>query len=105
MSTALGVLLALNAYLAGGTVATWIIIAFFFRISSLAALVSALFAPFFCFMLYGVHEYTWAVVVVSLLLIWRHRANIRNLISGTEGRLGKSGAASPKSDPGAGGQN
>jgi glycerol-3-phosphate acyltransferase PlsY len=105
VSTALGVLLALNAYLAGGTVATWAIIAFFFRISSLAALVSALFAPVFCFMLYGAHEFTAAVTVISALLIWRHRSNIRNLIAGTEGRIGKSGAANPKSDSGAAGQN
>jgi glycerol-3-phosphate acyltransferase PlsY len=105
VSTALGVLLALNAYLAAGTAATWIIIAFFFRISSLAALVSALSAPFFCFMLYGVHEYTAAVGVVSLLLIWRHRSNIRNLIAGTEGRIGKSAQDSAKSDSDPAGQN
>jgi glycerol-3-phosphate acyltransferase PlsY len=105
VSTALGVLLALNAYLAAGTVATWIIIAFFFRISSLAALVSALSVPVFCFMLYGAHGYTAAVGVVSLLLIWRHRSNIRNLIAGTEGRIGKSATASPKSDSDPAGQN
>ena len=105
VSTALGLLLALNAYVAAGTAATWIIIAFFFRISSLAALVSALFAPFFCFMLYGVHEYSAAVGVVSLLLIWRHRSNIRNLIAGTEGRIGKSAKDSATSDSDPAGQS
>jgi len=88
VSTALGVLLALNGWLALGTLATWVIIAFFFRISSLAALISAVFAPFFCFLLYGVHPFTAAVGVISLLLIWRHKTNIRNLLAGTEGRIG-----------------
>lgn len=87
VSTALGVLLALNGWLALGTVTTWIIIAVFFRISSLAALISALFAPFFCFLLYGVHPFTAAVGVIALLLIWRHKTNIRNLLAGTEGRI------------------
>jgi glycerol-3-phosphate acyltransferase PlsY len=89
VSTALGVLLALDHYLAAGTTATWIIIAAFFRISSLAALVSAAFAPFFCFLLYGAHAYTYAVGAVSLLLVVRHRSNIRNLLAGTEARIGK----------------
>jgi glycerol-3-phosphate acyltransferase PlsY len=86
------VLLALDWRLAAGTLATWVIIAVFFRISSLAALVAALFAPFFCFLLYGVHPYTLAIGVISLLLIWRHKSNIRNLIAGTEGRIGAKSA-------------
>jgi len=89
VSTALGVLLALNPYLAAGAAATWIIIVAFFRISSLAALISAVFVPFFCFLLHGSHTYTYALGAVSLLLIVRHRANIRNLLEGTEGRIGK----------------
>jgi glycerol-3-phosphate acyltransferase PlsY len=88
VSTALGVLAALSYYLAAGAAATWIIIAFFFRISSLAALISALFAPFFCFLLFGMHPVTAAVAAISLLLIWRHKTNIRNLLAGKEGRLG-----------------
>lgn len=88
VSTALGVLLALNGWLALGTVTTWIIIAAFFRISSLAALISALFAPFFCFLVYGVHPFTAAVGVIALLLIWRHKTNIQNLVAGAEGRIG-----------------
>ena len=64
VATALGVLLALDWRLAAGTLATWIIIAFFIRISSLAALISAVFAPFFCYLLFGVHPYTAAVGVI-----------------------------------------
>ena len=89
VSTTLGVLAALNVYLAGGTAATWVIIAAFFRTSSLAALISALFAPFFCFLLYGWNAFTIAVTAISLLLIFRHRTNIRNLLAGTEARFGK----------------
>jgi len=92
VSTALGVLLALDPWLATGTAATWIIIAFFFRISSLAALVAAAFAPFFAFFLYGMGRFTLesaiGVTIISLLLVWRHHGNIRNLLAGTEGKLG-----------------
>lgn len=88
VSTALGVLLGLNAWLAAGAAATWIIIAVFFRISSLAALIAAASAPFFCYLLYGIHPYTAAVGVIALLLVWRHKSNIRNLLAGTEGRIG-----------------
>jgi glycerol-3-phosphate acyltransferase PlsY len=89
VATALGVLIAMNIYVAIGTVATWIIIAVFFRISSLAALVSAVFAPFFTLLLFDAHHpYFIAMLVICVLLIWRHRGNMRNLIAGTESRLG-----------------
>ena len=91
VSTALGVLIGLNGYIAAGTAATWLIIFAFFRISSLAALVSALFAPFFTLLLYHAqHPFFASVSAMSALLIWRHRSNIRNLLAGTEGRLGGS---------------
>jgi len=89
VATALGVLLALNWILALGTLATWITIAVFFRYSSLAALVSAVFAVFFALILFNAaHPFFAAVAVIAVLLIWRHRSNIRNLIAGRERRLG-----------------
>lgn len=89
VATALGVLLALNWILALATLITWIIIAVFFRFSSLAALISALFAAFFTLILYHyAHPYFAAVAVIAGLLIWRHRSNIRNLLAGKESRLG-----------------
>ena len=92
VSTALGVLIALNLYLAAGAAATWLIMAAFFRISSLSALVAALFAPFFALILYNAtHPYFIAVAIISALLIWQHRSNIRNLFAGTESRLGRTG--------------
>lgn len=99
VSTAVGVLLALDPWLAAGAIATWVIIAFFFRISSLAALVAAAFAPFFSFLLYGMNRFALepalGVTVISLLLVWRHRTNIRNLLAGTESRIGGRGRNSP----------
>ena len=92
VSTALGVLLALDPWLAAGALATWLIIAVFFRISSLAALVAAAFAPFFAFFLLGMGRFALepalGVAVIAVLLIWRHRENIRKLFAGTEGRIG-----------------
>jgi glycerol-3-phosphate acyltransferase PlsY len=95
VATALGVLAGLNPYVALGTLATWLIVAFFVRISSLAALIAALFAPFFTLILYNYeHPFFVSVAIISALLVWRHRSNIRNLMSGTEGRLGsKNGSA------------
>jgi glycerol-3-phosphate acyltransferase PlsY len=96
VATALGVLLGLNSYLALGTLATWIIIAAFFRISSLAALIAAAFAAFFTLILYSpTHPYFIAVTVIAVLLVWRHRANIRNLLAGTEARIGSGKRAQP----------
>jgi glycerol-3-phosphate acyltransferase PlsY len=92
VATALGVLLALDPWLAAGTAATWIIIAFFFRISSLAALIAAAFAPLFSFFLYGMGRFALesatGATIIALLLVWRHRGNIRNLLAGTEGKIG-----------------
>jgi glycerol-3-phosphate acyltransferase PlsY len=98
VSTTTGVLIALDPWLAAGAVATWLIIAFFFRYSSLAALVAAAFAPPFALLLYGMSRFSLAeaagVTVIALLIAWRHRTNIRNLLAGTEGRIG--GAGSPQ---------
>ena len=89
VATALGVLLGLNPILGLATLATWIVIAYAFRYSSLAALISALFAPFYYTLLFGLNPIGFAVVVMSALLIWRHRSNIGNLIAGKESKIGK----------------
>jgi len=89
VATAAGVLLAINWILGVATLVTWIVIAVFFRYSSLAALVSAIFAPFYCFFLFGTKTISFAVLLISILLIWRHRSNISNLMAGTETRIGR----------------
>ena len=89
VATAGGVLLALDWRVGLGTMATWLIIAFFFRYSSLAALVAAVFAPFFAALILGVDAYLACILAISALLVWRHRANIRKLVAGTESRIGE----------------
>jgi len=88
VSTALGVLLGLNPILGGATLLTWIVIAYAFRDSSLAALISALFAPFYYTLLFGLNPIGFAVLALSALLMWRHRQNIGNLIAGRESKIG-----------------
>ena len=87
VATAAGVLLALDWRIGAGTIATWLLIAFFLRYSSLAALVAALFAPLATAFLLG-WQSALAVGVMSAFLVWRHRANISRLLAGTEPRLG-----------------
>ena len=71
--------------------------------SDLAAIIAAVSAPVYCYMLYGIHPYTLAVAIIALLLIWRHQNNIRNLLAGKEGRIGeKKTAASATQDSGNG---
>ena len=97
VATAAGVLFGIDWLLGLATGASWLIIAFFFRYSSLASLVAAFFAPAY-YLLGG--NIAWpldatalvALVVMSLLLVWRHRENIRRLLAGTESRLGAKSA-------------
>lgn len=93
VATAAGVLMALNPWLGLATLATWVIIAAFFRYSSLASVVAAVFAPFYQALIWGLEPGILALVGMSLLLVWRHEGNIRKLISGTESKLGQKAAA------------
>ena len=87
VATALGVLLAFNWVLGLATAATWLIIAFFFRYSSLAALISAVFTVFYSVMLFGMSTQTAAIGLMSILLIYRHQKNIINLLQGKENKI------------------
>jgi len=91
VATALGVLLALNAWLGLAVLATWIMVVMASRLSSLAALLAAVGAPIFAMALALPSEYVLTVVGMSLLLIWRHRGNIQNLLAGKESRIAKKG--------------
>ena len=88
VATALGVLLALNVWLGLATLVTWLVVAYAFRYSSLAALIAAVFAPFYYGLLFGAEPQLAAVLAMSGLLIWRHGKNIANLIAGKESRIG-----------------
>ncbi|MFM1909135.1 MAG: glycerol-3-phosphate 1-O-acyltransferase PlsY [Pseudomonadota bacterium] len=94
VATALGVILGFSGWLGLATCLTWVIVAYFFRYSSLASLVAALFAPVYYVFGSNVAWYLdkstlLSLSVMALLLVWRHAANIGRLAKGTESRLGK----------------
>ena len=94
VATAAGVLLALNPWLGAATLLTWLIVALFFRYSSLASIVAAVFAPFYQLLIWGVAPMLLSICAMSLLLLWRHQPNMRKLFAGTESRIGGQPAAS-----------
>jgi glycerol-3-phosphate acyltransferase PlsY len=91
VATALGVILGLFWQVALAALLTWLVVAKVFKISSLSALIAAVLTPLYCWLLAPQLEYMVMLSVMSLLLIWRHRSNIRNLVSGAEGKIGKKG--------------
>lgn len=96
VATAAGVLLGINPWLGLATLATWLIVAAFFRYSSLAAIVAAVFAPFYQLLIWGGGPAAIAITVMGLLLLWRHSANIQKLLRGTESKIGqKTAIAAP----------
>ncbi len=95
VATAAGALFGIDPLLGAATILTWLIIAAFFRYSSLASIVAAVFAPFWQLLTQGPDPIAAAIGAMGLLLVWRHSANIRRLLAGTEGRLGKSASPPP----------
>lgn len=93
VATALGVLLAIHPWLGAITLATWLLAAYMWRTSSLSALIAASFAPLYAGAMFdrGVigGAFFAATALLSALLIYRHKANIRNLLAGKEGRIGQ----------------
>lgn len=105
VATAGGILLAVHPWLGLATLATWIIIAFFFRYASLASLVAAAFAPLYIFFMsllgFQLNAMLPAAILMAALVVWRHKSNILNLFAGTERRIGeKRKAAQGMQDPG-----
>jgi glycerol-3-phosphate acyltransferase PlsY len=99
VATALGVLLALSPPVGVTTLCTWVIIAYTYRYSSLAALVAAVFAPIYQLLLFGPGVKLVAIFLMSAVLIYRHRGNIANLRAGTETRLARRSDKKPQEDP------
>ena len=94
VATAAGVLFGIEPLLGFATMMTWLIVAFFTRYSSLAALAGAVFAPAYYFLgnrvvWYMDNRVLLAAVVMSAVLIWRHQSNIAKLIRGEESRIGE----------------
>lgn len=95
VATALGILLALAPGLGLATLSTWLIVLLFFRMSSLSAIASAVFAPVYYAL--GDHivwsvqtPYLWVILVMSGFLLYRHRANMVRILRGTETRVNSS---------------
>jgi len=95
VATAAGILLALQDGNASGwplvlmLALVWLVMAYGFKISSLAALTAAALAPFGAFYVFGNTAVAWAMVPIALLLFWRHRANIHKLFAGEERTIGR----------------
>lgn len=95
VATAAGVLLAINPLLGAATLVTWLIIAYFSRYSSLAAIVASVFAPFYQMLIWGMGPIVLMAGLMGLLLVWRHQANIKKLLNGTESKIGQKSVAAP----------
>lgn len=88
VATAFGVILGLSWLTALAALATWLLMAFTVRISSLSALTAATLAPLFVWLFGLPLIYSAAILFMAILLIWRHRSNIRDLLAGTEDKIG-----------------
>lgn len=88
VATILGVLLGIHWQLGLGTIFIWLAMAFTFRYSSLSALVAATGSPILSWFITGSQIITASVAVMAAILIWRHRSNISNLLSGKEDKIG-----------------
>ena len=102
VATAAGALLGIDWLLGLATLATWLIVAFFSRYSSLASLAAAVFAPMFYLLgdrtaWYVDKSIVMVLIAISALLVYRHRENINKLLKGTESKLGKSSSAGAQS--------
>ena len=89
VATALGIFATISLPVAGGLALTWLVVALVFRYSSMAALMSAASAPLWTWWILATPVYTGLAILLALMLILRHRANIGRLLAGTESKIGK----------------
>lgn len=89
VATAFGALLALVWQVGIAALVTWLAMAFAFRYSSLSAIITAVFVPVFTYFFSGDLYYTGSSLLISILLIWRHRSNIKKLLNGEEDKIGE----------------
>ena len=100
VATAAGVLMAVNPLLGVATLLSFALIVAFSRYVSLASIVAAVFAPFYQALIWGPEPLLLPLALMSLLLVWRHEANIRKLLAGTENRFGHKAASAAVAPPG-----
>jgi glycerol-3-phosphate acyltransferase PlsY len=87
VATALGVQFGLHWMIGGAVALVWLFMAKVMKISSLAALASMALAPVFVWLVWPAPELIVMQLIMTLILIWRHRSNIQKLLSGEEGRI------------------
>ncbi len=90
VATALGVVLGMQPWAGLGGFCTWLIMVYLFRYSSLAALAAALLTPGYMLWLTDSAWLTGVTMLMSVIILWRHRSNFRQLLNGTEDRIGTS---------------
>lgn len=89
VATMLGVLFGYNGLVGAATGLTWLVIAKVFKISSLSALIATALAPLYVWLILGHQELVILTTIMTIILFWRHRSNIQNMLSGAEGKIGK----------------
>ena len=87
VATAAGILLAMDWRIALTLVVVWVLVSVVSRYSSLAAIIAAASSPLAAYYFLGWGPMTWAVLVIAVLLVWRHRGNIERLLAGNESRI------------------
>lgn len=90
VATAVGVLLALSWPTALICAAVWLVMAFGFKVSSLAALIATLISPLLAWYFMPYVSWVLAVLVIALLVLYRHKSNIAKLLAGKESKIGDS---------------
>ena len=94
VATMLGVLFGLNWWVGVATGLTWLLVAKGLKISSLSALIATALAPVYVWLIMGDNVLIVLTTLMTIILFWRHKSNIQNLLSGAEGKIGKIGKKS-----------
>jgi len=89
VATAMGIYLGLNPIVGLAVIATWLASAFAFNMSSLAALIASLTAPFYFYYTTRSLPILFGLLFITILIYWKHHANIKRIISGTESKISK----------------
>ena len=89
VATALGIMLAISLMLGLAALITWAIVFAISRYSSLAAIVAAVLSPLYAYLLLPYKDYVIMMIVIALMLVWRHKSNIQKLLAGTEAGFAK----------------
>ena len=84
VATSFGVLLGANWMVGLAVLVTWIVVYKLFKISSLSALVAAVLAPLYVYLIMGMQALVYVAALIAVILIWRHKANIQRLLAGEE---------------------